>query len=568
MSGRRTIRKAAVAVMRAAAPAAAAPATAATAAAATSPGTRAARPRAPRLAAVAALLVAALAAAPAAPAAARATAETVVRVGAKNFTEQEILGELVAQAIERRTELEVERRLGLGGTDICHAALLGGELDVYVEYTGTALLNVLRRPVIPNPWRAHRTVTARYLDRFDLAWLPPIGFDNTYCLAVRRADAEANDWWTISDLAGDAGGLRAGFTAEFMERPDGLPGLAERYELAFDATVDLEPGLMYGAVAAGQVDVIGAFATDGRIAELDLVVLEDDRDFFPPYDAAPVVRGELLDRHPEVRAALAVLAGTIDDAEMRRLNAMVDVDGREPAAVAAAWLDEQLGGGDAEAAADAATAESRPGTWTLAVERRAELGRKTIEHLVLTLLGTGIAVAIGVPLGILVHRTARARGPVLAAIEVVQTIPSLAMLAFLFAVYGLLGTIPAVTALVLYALLPIVLNTFTGLREVPRGAIEAAEGCGLSPGQRLREVELPLAAPVIMAGIRAATVLTVGIATLSTYIGAGGLGDFIARGLARNDPRLTLLGAVPAAIMAVTLSLGLRGLERLAKRTR
>ncbi|MCK5440203.1 MAG: ABC transporter permease [Gemmatimonadetes bacterium] len=171
-------------------------------------------------------------------------------------------------------------------------------------------------------------------------------------------------------------------------------------------------------------------------------------------------------------------------------------------------------------------------------------------------------MAIGVPTGIAIHRVARASGPVLAVSEIVQTIPSLAMLAFLFAVYGLLGPVPAVTALVLYALLPIILNTYTGLKEVSPALIEAANGLGMSSRQRLLMVELPLALPVMMAGIRTATVWTVGIATLSTYIGAGGLGDFISRGLARNDARLTLLGAVPAALMAVALSLLIRQAER------
>ncbi len=211
-------------------------------------------------------------------------------------------------------------------------------------------------------------------------------------------------------------------------------------------------------------------------------------------------------------------------------------------------------------------ATDRHGLVGLFASRRVEVLQKTGEHLLLTLMGVLIAMGLGVPTGIMIHRVAPARGPVLALTEVVQTIPSLAMLAFLFAIYGLLGATPAVTALVLYALLPIVLNTFTGLREVPPEVLEAADGVGMSSRQRLRLVELPLAAPVMIAGIRTATVLTVGIATLCTYIGAGGLGDFIARGLSRNDPRLTLLGAVPAAIMAVVLSLIIRWIERAVKR--
>ncbi len=492
-----------------------------------------------------------------------------VRVGSKNFTEQEILGELVAQLIEQHTDLKVERRFGLGGTDICHTALVGGQLDLYVEYTGTALLNILKHEVINNPDDAFRTITKAYRNRYDLEWLPPIGFNNSYAITVRSAMADEYNLATISDLGYRAGQLGGGFTSEFMERPDGYPGLCKTYGLKLGTTVDLDPGLMYQAVAQEQVDVICAFATDGRIAEYNLRVLDDDRHFFPPYDAAPVARGELLRNHPEIRDALGILAGTISDGDMRQMNHAVDVLKQEPADVVRWWLnqrEEQATEGSPVASGDRLS--TKPASlWALAVKRKTEIGRKTLEHLTLTVLGVLIAIALGVPIGVIVHRNAPTRGPVLAGVEVVQTIPSLAMLAFLFSVYGLLGMVPAVTALVLYALLPIVLNTFIGLREVPPGVIQAADGVGMSPRQRLWMVELPLAAPVMIAGIRAATVLTVGIATLCTYIGAGGLGDFIARGLARNDPRLTLLGAVPAAIMAVSLSLLIRLIENLTRTT-
>ncbi|MCC5821855.1 MAG: ABC transporter permease subunit [Phycisphaerales bacterium] len=487
------------------------------------------------------------------------SAQAPVVVGSKNFTEQEILAEIIAGLIERGTDRSVRRRLGLGGTDVCHAALLGGQIDIYPEYTGTGLLNVLRAGVIGAPGEAYLAVASAYRERYDLVWLAPIGFNNTYAITVRSGDADARGWTRISDLLTDAEDLRAGFTAEFMERPDGYPGLRAAYGYGFGSSSDLDPGLMYQALADGQVDVICAFATDGRIEAFDLRVLEDDLGFFPPYDAAPVVRGELLRADPSLRAVLALLAGAISDDDMRRMNHAVDVLGRDPRAVAAEWVDARIGLGDG---LPGAVPGGREGLLAMGWRRRAEVLDKTGEHLVLTALGTGIAVLIGVPLGVLIHRWRAARAPVLAMTEIVQTIPSLAMLAFLFAIYGLLGTAPAVTALVLYALLPIVLNTFTGLRGVPAQVVEAAVGVGMSGWQRLRLIELPLAAPVIIAGVRAATVLTVGIATLSTYIGAGGLGDFIARGLARNDTRLTLLGAIPAAVMAVTLSLLIRLVER------
>ncbi|MDX9910807.1 MAG: glycine betaine ABC transporter substrate-binding protein [Phycisphaerales bacterium] len=492
-----------------------------------------------------------------------AYAQRAIRVGCKNFTEQQILGEIIAQAIERTTDLRVDRRFGLGGTDICHAALLAGSIDIYPEYTGTGLVNVLRAERAESSAGTYLLVASAYRERYELEWLAPFGFNNTYAIAVRGEDAEANNWSTISDLA-QAEGLRAGFTAEFMERPDGYPGLRDAYTLDFADARDLDPGLMYQALAQKQVDVICAFATDGRIAEYGLAVLRDDRAFFPPYDAAPVVRSRTLEEHPELRDALAVLAGVIDDDAMREMNFAVDVRGERPSDVASRFLDGLLG--HASDAQESGAPRARRGFFALALDRREELARKLVEHLVLTALGTSIAIAIGIPLGIFVHRTPRLRPSVLALIEIVQTIPSLAMLAFLFALYGLLGTVPAVTALVLYALLPIVLNTFTGLAQVSPALIQAARGVGMSSAQRLRMVELPLAAPVIIAGVRAATVLTVGIATLSTYIGAGGLGDFIARGLARNDTRLTLLGAVPAAVLAVLLGLLIRLVERAATR--
>ena len=492
-----------------------------------------------------------------------AQAADTVRIGSKNFTEQEILAELVAQLIERHTDLRVERTFGLGGTGVCHAALVAGELDIYVEYTGTALLNVLKHEVRTNADDVYQIVAKAYRERFELEWLPPMGFNNAYAITVRATHADEHGWQAISDLGNVADRLSAGFTAEFMERPDGYPGLRRAYGFDFGRTADLDPGLMYKALADGQVDVICAFATDGRIAAYNLRVLLDDSSFFPPYDAAPVIRSALLRDHPEVRHALAALAGTISDQTMRKLNYAVDEMGRKPSSVAGEWIESRtVGILQPTAGTTTPQTDGVVGFWATVATRRAELWQKVLEHLALSALAMAIAILIGVPTGILIHRHRAALPLVLGATEIVQTIPSLAMLAFLFAVYGILGMTPAVTALVLYALLPIVVNTFTGLKELSPEIIEAADGVGMSGWQRLRMVELPLALPMIVAGIRTSTVWTIGIATLSTYIGAGGLGDFISRGLARNDPRLTLLGAVPAAMMAVVLSLGIRLIER------
>lgn len=254
--------------------------------------------------------------------------------------EQLILGQMIAILLERKTDLQVVRNLNLAGTAVCQEALMNGGIDLYVEYTGTALASVLKKEAPPNPDDAFELTRAEYQTRFNLVWLPKLGFANTYALAVRSEQAQRKGWETVSDLQQDAGGLSAGFTAEFLEREDGYPGLRERYGFQFGTALDMDPGLMYGAVEGGSVDVVSAFSTDGRIAAYDLKVLVDDRRFFPPYDAAIVVRGELLEGHPEVRQALESLSGKLDEPTMQRLNLAVDRDKEAPKAVAERFLKE------------------------------------------------------------------------------------------------------------------------------------------------------------------------------------------------------------------------------------
>ncbi len=264
-----------------------------------------------------------------------------VTVGSKNFTEQFILAELMAQMIEAHTDLTVDRRLNLGGTMICHTALVRGQIDLYAEYTGTALTAILKEPVETDPERSYAAVKEAYADRFQVEMLEPFGFNNTYALTVTREVARREGWNRVSDLADRADALTAGFTAEFSVREDGYPGLRDAYGFSFGDTKDMDPGLMYRALARGGVDVICAFSTDGRIEAYDLQTLEDDRLYFPPYYAAPVVREDTLARHPAVRDALAPLAHALDDTVMRRLNYEVDENQREPADVAREFLEER-----------------------------------------------------------------------------------------------------------------------------------------------------------------------------------------------------------------------------------
>lgn len=267
-----------------------------------------------------------------------------VAVGSKYFTEQDLLGELVATWIERTTDLEAERRLHLGGTFVCHEGLTTGELDLYVEYTGTALTAILEKQALHDPRAVLDTVRRAYRERWGLEWTEPLGFENTFAVLVRASTADSLELETVSDLAPHAGELRAGMGYEFVEREDGLPGLVETYGLEFRGTPrTMELGLLYRALAEGEVDVIAGNSTDGRIEALGLVMLEDDRAYFPPYEAAPVVRGAALEEHPELRASLRRLEGRIDTRTMRRLNRQVDVEGRDFRDVARGWVDRALG---------------------------------------------------------------------------------------------------------------------------------------------------------------------------------------------------------------------------------
>jgi osmoprotectant transport system permease protein len=265
----------------------------------------------------------------------------IVVIGSKNFTEQFILSQLMAQLLEEKNNFLVDKRFNLGGTMICHGAIKSEEIDLYAEYTGTALTAILDQEVIADPEKALEKVKEEYEKNFDATWLSPFGFNNTYAITVRESFARSKNLETISDLREISESLTAGFTAEFVERPDGFPGLRQAYNLNFKEVLDLEPALMYQAIAKGEVDVICAFATDGRIAAYDLEPLRDDKKFFPPYEAAPVVRTEVLEKFPEIGETLNLLAGRIGDATMQEMNYEVDEKGRSPRAVALEFLERE-----------------------------------------------------------------------------------------------------------------------------------------------------------------------------------------------------------------------------------
>jgi len=268
-------------------------------------------------------------------------------IGGKDFTEQSILAHMMAILIEENTDLTTETKTYLGGTMVCWNGLKAGQLDCYAEYTGTGLVTILKEPVIADPDEAYDKVKQACRGKFDLLWLKPFGFNNTYTLTMRGQQAEELGIKRFSDLAeyvrsGREPHLQAAFTAEFMQRPDGYKGLIEAYNLEFqDDPKQMDPGLMYKNCADGAVDVICGFATDGRIAAFGLKTLKDDQGFFPPYYAAPVIRMDTLEKHPELEALLNKLGGRIDDKTMQRLNYEVDGKKRKAEDVAREFLQEE-----------------------------------------------------------------------------------------------------------------------------------------------------------------------------------------------------------------------------------
>jgi osmoprotectant transport system permease protein len=485
-----------------------------------------------------------------------------VVVASKPFGESYILAEMFAQLLEARG-VAVDRRPGLGATEIAFRALRTGAIDVYPEYTGTGLLAILGEPPRPDPREVYDRVSREFRRRWQVRWLPPLGFENTYAVAVRRETAKRHRLETLSDLARVGPTLRAGLTADFIGRPDGLPGLARAYGLRFAEVRALLPAVKYRALAAGEVDVIDGYSTDGLIARYDLVVLEDDRRFFPPYEAAALVSDALAEGRPEAVAALTELSGRLDVSLMRGLNRRLEVEG-EPAERVAAGALASLGLTAVTAQAIPAAQGREQGLARYLFERRRDLLRMTGRHLLLVALSLAAAVAVAVPLGVALERFSRWAETAVRAVGLLQTVPSIALIAFMIPLLGI-GVLPAVVALFLYSLYPILRNTWTGIRDAAPDAVAAATALGMTPGQILRHVRLPLASPVIMAGVRTAGVINVGTATLAAFIGAGGLGDPIAAGLALSDTRMILSGAIPAALLALGVDALLGGVERLVR---
>jgi len=477
------------------------------------------------------------------------SAASQLNVGSKRFTESYILGELLKQAAQAAGETSAAHQQGLGNTAIVLNALTTGAIDVYPEYTGTIAKEILKLDAVPSLPELNAKLAP-----MGLAVGVPLGFNNTYALAIRADDARAKNLSRLSDLKAHPE-LRLGLSQEFIGRADGWPGLKRAYDLPYETPRGLDHGLAYEAIAQHQVDAIDIYSTDAKLDKYGLTVLADDRSYFPRYDAVLLYRADLPQRLPKTWAALKALEGAIDDTTMRRMNAAAELDGKDFATVAASFLAQRAG-----AAAPSAKAAQTADFWSKLFGP--DFARLTLEHLGLVFVSLAASILIGIPLGILAAKRPAMEGVILGATGVAQTIPSLALLAVLIPLTGRIGAVPAFIALAIYALLPIVRNTYTALTQISRGMRQAAQSLGLRAGTILQAIELPLAAPTVLAGIKTSAVINVGTATIAAFIGAGGYGERIVAGLALNDNAMLLAGAIPAAVLALLIEGGFRVGER------
>ncbi len=472
-------------------------------------------------------------------------ADRDVLIGSKKFTESVILGEVLAGLVAD-AGLPVRHRQALGGTRIVYNALVSGEIDAYVEYSGTLIHELLRDAglnQIQDPAERRRLLAER-LRRDGILLGGAIGFQNNYALGMTKPRAAELGIERISDLRRHPN-LRLRFPNESMQRADGWPALKTAYALPQQDVRGVEHALAYRALAAGSADVTALYTTDAEIAYYDLATLVDDRGFFPHYDALLLVRIELAQRAPSALEALRRSVGLIDGERMTALNAAVQLEGQSERAAAADLLADVHG-----------IVMSADSDGLLA-----RLTKTTAVHGLLVGVSLSAAVLIAVPLGIVAAHRRRLGQVVLAVVGVAQTIPALALLVFMIPVFGI-GTGSALVALFLYSLLPIVRNTHAGITGIAPSLRESAEAIGLPPRARLWRIELPLALPMILAGIKTAAVINVGAATLGALIGAGGYGQPILTGIRLDDTALILEGAIPAAVFALAVQWGFERAER------
>lgn len=458
-----------------------------------------------------------------------------IRIGSKAFPESWVLGEACCQ-LARASGAEVEYRKSLGATEIIYQALKQGSIDVYPEYTGTIRQVFLKQLPDATDGDALEVLAA---DRLGMSY--SLGFTDSYALAV---PARVKGPESLSDLL-KFPELRYVMNQEFVGRQDGWLGLSEKYNLKPKHFSEMQHELCYTAIASGQADVMNVYTTDAQIEKLGLRLLRDDRNYFPRYDCVWLYRADLPQRCPKAWSALQQLVGRVSEEKMRQANARM-VIGKEDPAQAAGWLLKQC-----LPRRDGGVGDSDPPMAQKKSRFNAELlWKQTLRHLQLVTASLTLAVCIGIPLGILASRSAGTARITLSLVGLLQTIPSLALLAFMVPLTGV-GAAPALVALFVYSILPIVRNTYTGLTTLPGNLSEAAHALGLPSSAQLWRIRLPMASPSILAGIKTSSVINVGTATLAALVGAGGLGESILQGISLLDHEMIFQGAIPAAVLAL-----------------
>lgn len=457
----------------------------------------------------------------------------VIKVGAKQFTESYLIGELMSLQLEQ-SGFRVRRVFGLGNSLLAIEALIEGEVDIIPEYQGT-LVEVLGK-------NQAKQDLASLIAAKNLLLLPSFGFENSYALAVRREFANRYGLSTYSDLKKFSEPLRGAFSFEFMQRAkDGLHPLTDYYGLQFEKR-GMEHALLYNALIQKAVDIIEVYTTDGKIEQLDLVVLKDDKNFFPDYSSHPLVRAQVS---PQIEIALRPIWGKISVEKMRLANSLVDVEGYTVKAVAQELLNSIKEGRAMDQSQLVKGSRVQAGTVLF------YLG----QHVYLTFFALILALVVAIPMGLIVFQFEQIQNTVVFGAGLLQTIPALALLFFMVPVLGI-GMLPAIAALFLYSILPILQNTIVALRSIDSRYQELGFGMGLTRWQVLKHIEIPLALPVIVAGVRIAAVTCVGTATIAAFIGAGGLGSMIVQGLTQNNMVLITLGAGLSAALAAVIDFG------------
>lgn len=485
-----------------------------------------------------------------------------IRIGSRDFPESVLVAEILSTSIEKFTDYKVDRKFHLGGVKVCLAAMQSNNLDIYPDYTGSLIHNVLgehdRNQYLVN------YIKMALNEKYDFSITESLGFENSFVLAVRKSFAKKYNLETLSDLASLlssnkelAQNIRVAFKHSFLKRPDGYKMLQDIYAFDFQKLMALEYNIAYQNLKENRIDVIDAFSTDSRLKDPELTALKDDRNALIPYSSVYVYRNKLKQNFPEIMKIQKLLDESLTNEKMLELNSRIEA-GEPYKQVAESFIAElEHEPGFLDLSDDASLS-----FWQKRLKQDLPLLAKAfLQHLRLAAVASLLASFIGIFIGIFISYRKKLAKLVLGFISVTQTIPSLALLALLIPFVGL-GFYPAVIALFIYALLPVIQNTYTGITTIPYKYIELANAIALKESQILFRVKLPMALSFILAGVRTSIVICIGTATLATFVGAGGLGDLIKAGIDLNSNYMIALGAVPAALLALSVSITLTKFER------